>query len=142
MRIEITNSEGTIDRNFGLWIIQKIQQSFFTELNVEKLKVWDSYLETEPEYKSIYTKKITGKDILLTGIRNLVCDKFDNKLVIRFNNNAYIPGLNHVKVEDACKLITFGNLHVKGYPLLFDIFNEISNNSSKYIDKYIDEEVM
>ena len=89
MRIEITNSEGTIDRNFGLWIIQKIQQSFFTELNVEKLKVWDSYLETEPEYKSIYTKKITGKDILLTGIRNLVCDKFDNKLVIRFNNKIH-----------------------------------------------------
>ncbi len=138
MKLEITYSNELLTKQFGNWLINKINDLFIQRINKSKLIPWDIYLNQEPSYKSIYLKKISTFDILMIGIRNLVCDDIPGKLIIKIDPNQYVPGLDRIRINSICKLITYGNTSIKGYPIILDILNEIADNIDNYIEQYME----
>lgn len=137
MKLIVTYTNDSLDLDFGKWLIKRIQEKFILAIDENKLKRWDKFFEESDEYKSIYRKKILTKDILIVGIRNLICRKFPQKLIIHINNNLFVPGLDRVRIETVCKLINFGNTEIKGYPIFTEVFGEVADNIHDYINEYL-----
>lgn len=138
MQLEIIDHENVLGIDFGKWLIKKIQDKFIASINEDKLIKWDAFFEESNEYKSIYKKKISTKEILIVGIRNLVCNDIPQKLIITINKNQFVPGLDRVKIDVICRLINFGNTSIKGYPIFTEVLTEVSENIGEYIDMYIE----
>lgn len=137
MQLQITDSNDVLTKHFGEWLIERIQEKFSASIDDNKLKRWDKFFEDAPQYKSIYKKKILTKDILVTGIRNLVCQQSSSFLSIRIDNNKFVPGLDRVKVDSICKLINYGNQDIKGYPIFTDTFEHFAASIHDYVDEYL-----
>lgn len=138
MRLEINDKRNELDYNFGRWLIRLIQQKFIASLDARKLFAWDKFFEESKEYNSIYGTKIVTKDILLAGIKCLICFDIPDKIIIQLNPNQFVPGLDRVKVESIFRLITFGNQSIKGYPIFVQVLQEVADNIGKYIDMYVE----
>ncbi len=138
MKLEILDKNDELTVLFGSWLIREIQNQFILQLNPGKLKNWDKFFEESKDYKSLYNKKISTQEILLHGIKTLVCDKIPGKLIIRLNNNQFVPGLDRVRVDTVIRLITFGNTLIQGYPLLLDVLDEVAENINDYTSMYLE----
>lgn len=137
MYLEISNHQGLLTKSFGNWLIKELHNNFFINLNEAKLKNWDTYFEKSDEYKSIYKKKIITKEILIIGIKNLICKEAATKLIIQINPNLFVPGLDRIRIDQLCRVINYGTITTQGYPIFTDLFIEVSDNINQYIDKYI-----
>lgn len=138
MRIEIADPTGILTIKFGQWLIKQIQSEIAATVNSAKLEKWDKFFATTDEYKSIYSKPVTTKSILLAGLKSLVCDIGVGKLIIRFNSTLFVPGMNHVNLETTIKLINYGTVDVKGYPIFSDTFVRVADNINDYVSMYME----
>ena len=138
MRLEIQDKRNELDYRFGMWLIRQIQQKFRASLDPRKLVAWDKFFEESTDYNSIYHAKIVTRDILLSGIKCLVCLDTPDKIIILLNPNQFVPGLDRVKVDSIFRLITFGNNSLQGYPIIKDILQRVSDNIGDYINRYVE----
>lgn len=136
MKLEILDSENKLTYGFGRWIIRQIQFNFHKTVNPDKLKNWDNFFENSDEYSFLYSKPVKALTILQTGVRGLQCHKLPDKLIISFNSNQFMPGFDRVKVDTLCRLITFGNNSLQGYPIIKDVLQEVADNINDYIEQY------
>lgn len=137
MKLEIEYKDSSLDRKFGNWLILIIQKLIQSSINDKKLLKWDKYISEN--FNHLYSKKVTSKDIILAGIKDLVCDDTDSKLIIKISTNHFIQGLDRVRIETLCRLINYGNTEIKGYPIFTDTFDDIADNISVYVRKYLEE---
>ena len=137
MRLEIEYKDNSLDKKFGNWLILIIRELIKSSINDKKLSKWDKYIEEH--FNHIYSKKVTSKDIIFTGIKDLMCDDTDSKLIIKISTNHFMQGLDRVRVETLCRLINYGNTEIKGYPIFTNAFNDIADNISVYVRKYLEE---
>lgn len=136
MKLEILDENNELDISFGRWLVKRVQEKCLIELDTRKLSNWDKFFNEDSKYVSIYGKEIHTKDILISGIQTIGCDKIPEKIIIRFNQNQYVPGLDRVRVDTVCRMINFGNTSVTGYPLFTNVFSYFVDNINMYIDMY------
>lgn len=137
MRLEIIDKDDLLGFDFGLWLIKKIQSEFIIKLDTAKLIPWDNFFENNPDYKSIYNQKISTLNILRFCLRTLTCDVVPGKIIIRIKRNQYVPGLDRVRATSILRLITFGNINIKGYSIFADILTDIAENINEYVKEFI-----
>ena len=137
MNLIIEDSKELLGKDFADWLIRRLKINFYLKLDTKKLIKWDEYLNNAEEFKTIYSKPISSKEILTNGINNLVCDTPPLKLIIHINRNMFVSGLDRVKLETICKLINYGNTSITGYPILLNLFKEVESNIDNYIDMYV-----
>ena len=138
MKLEILDENNELDYAFGRWLIKQIQLEFRVDVDQRKLQNWDKFFEGSEEYKGIYSQPVKAITILQTALKNLQCDNLPDKLVIKFNQNQFMPGFDRVKVDTLLRLITFGNNSLQGYPIIKDILQRVADNIGKYIDMYVE----
>lgn len=136
MRLQIQDPENSLDRDFGFWLINRIKQHFNAELDPRKLVAWDRFFDESDEFVSVYGTKISSQYLLRAAASNLILRKLPDSLEIFVNKNLFAPGLDRVKLDTVCRLITFGNQSVKGYPVLLNTFQYFVDNINYYIDLY------
>lgn len=138
MRLEIQDKRNELDYRFGMWLIKQIQLKFRAELDTRKLVVWDKFFAESDDYKSLYGAEISTREILLSGIKCLMCSDTPDKIIIQLNPNQFVPGLDRVKVASIFRLITFGTQSIKGYPIYANVLQHFADNIGEYIDMYVE----
>ena len=72
------------------------------------------------------------KTILIYGINHLHYTETSEKIIIKMNYYLNCPNID-AKLYDICKLVNYGNLNIKGYPIFTNVFKHILNNIDFYI---------
>ena len=121
--------EGNYSPRFINFLIKIIKNGVITKLSLNKLKMWDKYLDT------INKNHESAKEIILISLSELVYIIEDNYIIITINNN-YVLSKLHLKLIDAIKLINFGNMEIKGYPIISDTFQYIEKNIKGYEKRF------
>lgn len=137
MKIEITNTNRTLDYKFGEWIIEVVSNEIKSNIDEKKLIRWNEYLNTDGVLKFTSRKSILAKEIIYLGIDNLRLSELPNRFIIEINPNKYVPGVDKVKVVSACKLINYGNATMKGYPIFSNSFEMVVQNIDSLIEIYL-----
>ncbi|MBO5712066.1 MAG: hypothetical protein J6R47_04440 [Acholeplasmatales bacterium] len=137
MKLEISDPKNLLDISFINWLKVKIRDKIITDINPKKLINWDNYFNQNNVYKSIYKKRISTLDIIIAGANNLDFSKSESNFMVNINHNIYTPGLDRVKIATVCKLINFGDLENKGYPIFTDTFDYFAENIQTYVDRYL-----
>lgn len=136
MRLSIQDPNNELDREFGLWLISRIQAHLRAHIDPKKLIPWNKFFNEAEEVPRLYRSKISAERILELGLANLSVKKIPNKLEIFMLKNKFVPGLDRVSVDTACRLITFGNQSISGYPVLLTTFQHFVDNINYYVELY------
>ena len=106
---------------------------------MRKLTRWDEFFNTSKEFTNIYGTPIDSEKILRIAISNLMLRKLPTSIEIFVSRNMFVPGLDRVKLDTVCRLITFGNQSVSGYSILLDTFQHFVDNIDYYVTLYEEE---
>lgn len=120
-----------ISKSFLLFLKKEIKNRFFLTVQLEKLKSIDEKINAQ----NIFINKISSLDILLTSIDGIQIYQIDNIGVLQIDDNILYKDLD-IPMSSLCKLITFGNINIEGYPILNDIFRYIQSHLKYYRDKF------
>ena len=137
MKLAIFDANEIIDIDFIKWLILRIRNTIIQNINNDKLKKWDEFFNSSTVYKNIYKKKISTRDIIISGACNLTYLATESEFIIQVNPNIFTPGLDRVKLSSVCKLINFGNLEISGYKIFTDVFDKFALEISDYVDLYL-----
>lgn len=136
MRLSIQDPNNELDREFGLWLISRIQDYLRSHIDPKKLIPWNKFFNEAEEVPRLYRSRISAERILELGAANLSVKKIPNKLEIFMLKNKFVPGLDRVSVDTACRLITFGNQSISGYPVLLTTLQHFVDNINHYVELY------
>ena len=121
--------DSNIDNDFIEFLIKKIKQYILHEADTKKLAAFDKYLIRTLDLG------ISAARIVVTATDNLKYIKTNKTYTIEIDNNVYLVN-KKAKLYDMCKLINFGNLSIKGYPIFTDTFEHFKHNLNDYISMY------
>ena len=133
MRLDINTKYGL---EFVLYIIKKLQEYIIGNINDKKLVFIEEYINQN--YKSIYRKHISARDVLVSSAMNLTYQIYANKFTIEIDSKQILYGTN-AKLYDICKLINFGVLGIGSYPILTESFDYFKDNLDYMYEYYIRE---
>ena len=133
MRLDINAKYGL---EFVLYIIKKLQEYIIGNINDKKLVFIEEYINQN--YKSIYRKHISARDVLVSSAMNLTYQIYANKFTVEIDSKQILYGTN-AKLYDICKLINFGVLGIGSYPILTESFDYFKDNLDYMYEYYIRE---
>ena len=133
MRLDINAKYGL---EFVLYIIKKLQEYIIGNINDKKLVFIEEYINQN--YKSIYRKHISAKDVLVSSAMNLTYQIYANKFTVEIDSKQILYGTN-AKLYDICKLINFGVLGIGSYPILTESFDYFKDNLDYMYEYYMRE---
>ena len=133
MKLDINTKYGL---EFVLYIIKKLQEYIIGNINDKKLVFIEEYINQN--YKSIYRKHISARDILVSSAMNLTYQIYANKFTVEIDSKQILYGTN-AKLYDICKLINFGVLGIGSYPILTESFDYFKDNLDYMYEYYIRE---
>ena len=133
MRLDINTKYGL---EFVLYIIKKLQEYIIGNINDKKLVFIEEYINQN--YKSIYRKHISARDVLVSSAMNLTYQIYANKFTVEIDSKQILYGTN-AKLYDICKLINFGVLGIGSYPILTESFDYFKDNLDYMYEYYIRE---
>ena len=122
MRLDINTKYGL---EFVLYIIKKLQEYIIGNINDKKLVFIEEYINQN--YKSMYRKHISARDVLVSGAMNITYQIYANKFTVEIDSKQILYGTN-AKLYDICKLINFGVLGIGSYPILTESFDYFKDN--------------
>ena len=122
MKLDINIKYGL---EFVLYIIKKLQEYIIGNINDKKLVFIEEYINQN--YKSIYRKHISARDVLVSGAMNITYQIYANKFTVEIDSKQILYGTN-AKLYDICKLINFGVLGMGSYPILTESFDYFRDN--------------
>lgn len=142
--MQLIVSKLAVDLPFVNFLIEKIQEYFINHLDGRQIARWDKYLKENVATFSKIKSQVSARDILVSGISNLIVLQTDSSYIITVDPNNVLYGTN-LKVSSLCKLINNGNLSISGYPVFtrtFEMFklnirlvyNEYSFHSGEYLN--------
>ena len=120
--------------DFLKWLMKRM---FFIGLDYvnshkEQLKPLDEYLS-----KSIQGKrKYSALNIIIAGLRNLTITHNKNQSIISINERTKLPLSNKILLYTVCKLINYGSLDLKPFPVFTYVFDYVANNIIKLYNEY------
>ena len=133
MKLDINTKYGL---EFVLYIIKKLQEYIIGNINDKKLVFIEEYINQN--YKSIYRKHISARDVLVSGAMNLTYQIYANKFTVEIDSKQILYGTN-AKLYDICKIINFGVLGMGSYPILTESFDYFKDNLDYMCEYYIRE---
>ena len=133
MRLDINTKYGL---EFVLYIIKKLQEYIIGNINDKKLVFIEEYINQN--YKSVYRKHISARDILVSSAMNLTYQIYANKFTVEIDSKQILYGTN-AKLYDICKLINFGVLGIGSYPIFTESFDYFRDNLDYMYEYYIRE---
>lgn len=136
MKLEILDPESLLSSDFYQWLVRQIRFEIIRKIDRRKLETWDIYFNESEDYKSITNLDIKTENIILFGAKSISPTIHPTQCTITFNKNQFVPGLDRVKVESVCKLINFGNLSIKGYPIFSDTLQYVADNINDYVKRF------
>lgn len=136
MKLRIYDESGSIDTDFGWWLIPKISSAIISSINMRKLDRWNTYINETSDISRLYTRKYKVEDIIIFACNNLVCKGTPGEIYIEINPVINAPGFDRIKLSSICKMINFGVQGVKEYPLFTSVFKEFKSNITDYVRMY------
>ena len=137
MKLEIFDDNDELPTEFGIWIVGIIKDNIALNLNPSKLSIWDKFFNSTPEYKSIYSGVDVETVKFIDELSNMiVVKKIPGKFIIEITPNRYVSGLDRIRASSLAKLINFGNLSIRGYPIFTDVFKEVADNINDYVERF------
>lgn len=73
-------------------------------------------------------------DILIYAINNVIISEYGDAWIVEINKSIRYKEFNFGKLIN---FITYGNLKVKGYKLLYIIFEEVANNIDTIYERWL-----
>lgn len=134
MRLEIYSDR--LGRDFCEWLADVSSVHIKNSVDEKKLIQWNEYLSSGNAITLIGRKSILAKEIIYKGANLIRVREIPKKFIIEINPNVIMPGVKAKKVVTLCKLINYGNMEIKGYPIFSDTFTMIAENINAYIDLY------
>ena len=125
------------DKFFVDMLIYKMKDWFNANFDSKKLTLAQEYVDSAPQYKSIFIKKIDLVECCYIALNNLKSEHYSARYVIRLNDDVLYG--TTIKLKEIINLITYGNLVVKPYPIFVNMFNFFQNNIDEYYNEYIKE---
>lgn len=135
MNLTIMNPKVEYTDDFYNWLIEKIQLYGIGVINNGKLTAINNYINNTPRYKSIFKKTFYARDIIISFWYNLEIKKYWDRVVIESNHNKIIPN-SSAKIYDVVKLITYGTMNLKGYPVVLDVFKYFEEHIEEFFEMY------
>lgn len=108
-------------------------------VNISKYAPIDGYLGTL-DFMTRH-KGQTSDTIMRLGANSLVTKEFEGRFVIQINDTLMFDNKENIKLSSMCKLINYGTMSVKGYPILIELFNHFADNIDmlvRYYYTYVD----
>lgn len=133
----LLKKDKSVNIQFIEFLMRRIYKLFISSIDDKKLIGWNVYINDNKLFRSIYRKSISAKEILISGVSNLIYYDFPDKYIITINPVVMLPGFD-AKIIDAFKLIEYGTLNKPGYHLFEDVLKSISKNMSYYKQLFID----
>lgn len=133
----LLKKDKSVNIQFIEFLMRRIYKLFISSIDDKKLISWNVYINDNKLFRSIYRKSISAKEILISGVSNLIYYDFPDKYIITINPVVMLPGFD-AKIIDAFKLIEYGTLSKPGYHLFEDVLKSISKNMSYYKQLFID----
>ena len=133
MKLDINIKYGL---EFVLYIIKKLQEYIIGNINDKKLVFIEEYINQN--YKSVYRKHISARDILVSSAMNLTYQIYANKFTVEIDSKQILYGTN-AKLYDICKLINYGVLGMGSYHILTESFDYFRDNLDYMYEYYIRE---
>ena len=120
---------------FSNWLLQIIKQEIISNLNIRKLKLYETYIKEsnvfEFDEKTLNNFNLTN--VIYTFIKTLRKDIYKNNYVYHFNLHLKYSTVTFYEIV---KLVNYGNMDVIGYPIITDVLDNIRNNLDKYEKMY------
>lgn len=134
MRLVLNDPNEVLDYRFCLWLISQLKHLYSNGVNPAKFHNIDNYLSTLDFMER--HKNQTSDYIMRLGISNLTVNSLKGQYIIHINETIMFDSLQHIKLSTMCRLINYGTLSVKGYPILIDLFNQVAENIDMYVHYY------
>lgn len=106
-------------------IARQVKINFLHTVDEKKLIPLDKYFNENSLYKSVSNGEFSSLDVLTEAINNIVYDKFQDEYIFHVDYNKLYKNYN-IKLDSICREITYGNMAVKGYPILLNIYNNLA----------------
>ena len=130
MKLEIYDPEHLLDIHFARWLCYRIRFHVIHIIDHRKLKSWDEFFESSLKLP------VKSHQVLVESAKNLRVKRLPDKIVIYMNKNCFMPGLDRVRVYPLLKLITFGNLSVRAYPIFTNTLQYFADNINEFVRLY------
>lgn len=127
--------EGITDRHFIKRVISYVQNLLKASYDKRKFASMEAFINSVPEFRSIYRKEYSCKDIVYMSAYNLVYDFYDGSAIIYVDPNVYYPG-TQVKLSQLCRLIDSGAIGLPGTYIYTNAFNEVQTSQYDWAELY------
>jgi hypothetical protein len=134
MRLVIKDPDGIVSHRFCMWLITQIRRKYFTEVKIKKYSRVDDYLLTLALMER--HKGISSHNIVQQGLSNLIVSSDVDSYSIHINDSIFFDSVEGIKLSSMCKLINYGTLSVKGYPIITELFTYYANNIDNLLKYY------
>ena len=79
--------------------------------------------------------KFDARKIIFMSLNKLRVTKTKDHYIIGIDRKALCPGYN-LSFEEICRIINYGTIDIKGFPIYTNAFEHVLNNLKKYFVKY------
>lgn len=127
--------EGITDRQFIKRVVSYLQNILKASYDKSKFASMEAFINSVPEFRSIYRKVYSCKDIVYMSAHNLVYDFYDGYAIIYVDQNVYYPG-TQIKLSQLCRLIDSGAIGLPGTHIYTNAFNEVQTSQYDWAELY------
>ena len=132
-RLVINNRDQLYNEEFITFLIKMIQIDGQRYINDEICSKFDEFFHSNIERNN---RKLLTKNIILSGLYNIVYKKYNNYYIISINDNIKVPYYNNLKLYNLCELIDKGNLMISGTDIFQKIFKTAKRRLKIYYNLY------
>lgn len=131
MKLKITPSETfQADDEFLKFLLKILRVKCLGNIEYERLILWDEYLNSGI-IKVQGNRKLSTKTILVSAFNNLRYKKKDKYYTVEVDPDQVLPYTN-IKLASIVDLINDGNMEMRGYPIVTQVFNDTAENLYNY----------
>jgi len=134
MQLIVENPANGDLSEFCEFLIQETVESVLSKLSAAKLKLFTAYFNKNLE-DSGKKVKIDAYELFIDGLNHLMFTDEGTQYSIHIDREPTIENID-LKIVDFMKFINYGNLLIKGYPILSEDFDESRNHLKDLIHKF------
>lgn len=129
-----------IDDYFIEWLIDRIRFEILGNIDEEQLNNFNSVVNQQQLFKRVDNRNIKFdiRKAIVMSLQNIRYRKIKNVYIIEISSDTIYPHYL-VKLSTLCKLLNYGNVNIKGYPIYTEAFTRVKSNLRGYYKQYLME---
>lgn len=136
MKLTLFDTENKYSDDFLDFINRYIIIKIISSINTRKIQPIEEYINQYSDIPTLFKKYISVNEVIISGAYNIIYSRINNKIVFEIDPTQIYSGTS-AKLNELCKLINYGNLVVKGYPIFTKAFDYFKDNIDNYYDNYM-----